>query len=183
MSLTPSTMIGLGTAMPSFSLPDVNGATVASGDFASSRGVLVAFLCPHCPYVRHIRSEFARVADDLQRRGIAVVGVNSNVASVAEDGPDGMREEIREAGYRFPYLLDESQAVAKAFQAACTPDLFLYDSEQKLVYRGQFDGSRPNSPVPVTGAELKAAADALLAGRSIPADQRPSVGCNIKWQR
>jgi peroxiredoxin len=177
-------MIGLGTALPPFSLPDVNGQTVSSADFAASRGVLVAFLCPHCPYVRHIRSEFARVADELQRRGIAVVGINSNDASsVPEDGPDGMRQEIREAGYRFPYLFDESQAVAKAFQAACTPDLFLYDGGQKLVYRGQFDGSRPNSPVPVTGAELKAAADALLAGCEIPEDQRPSMGCNIKWKR
>ena len=182
MALTPSTMIGLGTALPPFSLRDVNGKTVSSGDFASSKGVLVAFLCPHCPYVRHIRSAFARVADDLQQRGIAVVGINSNVASVPEDGLDGMQQEIREAGYRFPYLLDESQAVAKAFQAACTPDLFLYDSRQTLVYRGQFDGSRPNSPEPVTGAALKAAADALLAGRAIPDDQRPSMGCNIKWK-
>jgi peroxiredoxin len=184
MSLTPSTMIGLGTPLPAFSLPDLNGKIVASADFASSRGLLVAFLCPHCPYVRHIRTEFARVAKDLQGRGIAVVGINSNdVASVPEDGPDGMRQEVREAGYTFPYLFDESQAVAKAFHAACTPDLFLYDSRQRLMYRGQFDDSRPNSPVPVTGATLQAAAEALLAGREIPADQRPSMGCNIKWKR
>jgi peroxiredoxin len=176
-------MIGLGTALPSFTLPDVNGGTVSSGDFAASRGLLVAFLCPHCPYVRHIRSEFARVAADLQRRGIAVVGINSNdVSSVPEDGPDGMRQEIREAGYTFPYLFDDSQDVAKAFQAACTPDLFLFDDRQKLVYRGQFDESRPNSPVPVTGRELKAAADALLAGGEVPAAQRPRMGCNIKWR-
>ena len=177
-------MLGLGTALPSFSLPNVNGKTLSSKDFASSRGLLVAFLCPHCPYVRHIRSEFARVAADLERRGIAVVGINSNdVGSVPEDGPDGMRQEIRDAGYTFPYLFDESQEVARAFHAACTPDLFLFDGRQKLVYRGQFDGSRPNSPEPVTGAALKAAADALLAGREIPEDQRPSVGCNIKWRR
>jgi len=177
-------MIGLGTALPSFSLPDVNGGTVSSSDFATSRGLLVAFLCPHCPYVRHIRSEFARVAEDLQGRGIAVVGINSNdVLSVPEDGPVGMRQEIREVGYTFPYLLDESQAVAKAFRAACTPDLFLFDNRQKLVYRGKFDESRPNSPVPVTGSELKAAADAMLAGREVPADQRPSMGCNIKWRK
>jgi len=184
VALTPSTMIGLGTALPSFTLPDVNGGTVSSGDFAASSGLLVVFLCPHCPYVRHIRSEFARVAADLQRRGIAVVGINSNdVSSVPEDGPDGMRQEIREAGYTFPYLFDDSQDVAKAFQAACTPDLFLFDNRQRLVYRGQFDESRPNSPVPVTGRELKAAADALLAGREVPAEQRPSMGCNIKWRK
>ncbi len=177
-------MIGLGTALPSFSLADLHGKIVSSTDFASSKGLLVAFICPHCPYVRHIRSEFARLARDLQGRGIAVVAINSNdVAAVPEDGPDGMRQEEREAGYTFPYLLDQSQAVAKAFQAACTPDLFLYDGSQRLVYRGQFDESRPNSPVPVTGAALKAAADALLAGREIPEDQRPSMGCNIKWRK
>jgi peroxiredoxin len=183
LALTPSTMIGLGTALPPFSLPDLNGKTVSSRDFATSKGLLVAFICPHCPYVRHIRSEFARVAQDLQRRGVAVVGINSNdVATVPEDGPEGMRQEVREAGYTFPYLFDESQAVAKAFQAACTPDLFLYDDRQKLVYRGQFDESRPNGPVPVTGRELKAAVEAMLAGREIPADQHPSMGCNIKWK-
>jgi peroxiredoxin len=177
-------MIGLGTPLPSFSLPDLNGRIVSSGDFGTSKALLVAFLCPHCPYVRHIRSEFARVAQDVQRRGVAVVGINSNdVEAVPEDGPDGMRQEAREAGYTFPYLFDESQAVARAFQAACTPDLFLYDNQQKLVYRGQFDGSRPNSAVPVTGEELRAAVDALLAGKAVPADQRPSVGCNIKWKR
>jgi peroxiredoxin len=176
-------MIGLGTTLPSFSLADLNGKTVASTDFATAKGLLVAFLCPHCPYVRHIRLEFGRVAGDLQRRGIAVVGINSNdVTASPEDGPDGMRQEVREAGYTFPYLIDASQQVAKAFHAACTPDLFLYDSRQKLVYRGQFDASRPNNPVPVTGAELNAAAEALLAGREVPADQRPSVGCNIKWK-
>ena len=183
MALTPSTMIGLGTPLPAFTLPDLNGKIVSSGDFAASQGLLVAFLCPHCPYVRHIRTEFARVARDLQQRGVSVVGINSNdVAAVPEDGPDGMRQEVRDAGYTFPYLSDESQAVAKAFHAACTPDLFLYDSRQTLVYRGQFDASRPNSPVPVTGAELKAAVDAMLAGREVPADQRPSTGCNIKWR-
>jgi peroxiredoxin len=177
-------MVRLGTTLPTFSLPDCDGRIVSSSDFAAAKGVLVAFICPHCPYVRHIRTEFARAAEDFQRRGVAVVGINSNdVASVPEDGPDGMRQEAREAGYRFPYLFDESQAVAKAFDAACTPDLFLYDARQQLVYRGQFDASRPNSPVPVTGAELRAAVDALLAGREIPADQRPSVGCNIKWRR
>jgi peroxiredoxin len=184
MALTPSTMIGLGTPLPAFSLPDLEGGTVSASDFASSKGLLVAFLCPHCPYVRHIRSEFARVASGLQRRGIAVVGINSNdAASVPEDGPDGMRQEVREAGYTFPYLFDESQSVAKAFQAACTPDLFLFDASHKLVYRGQFDESRPNSPVPVTGQALSAAAEALLAGRAVPGDQRPSVGCNIKWKK
>ena len=184
MALTPSTMIGLGTPLPAFSLPDLEGRIVSASDFASTKGLLVAFLCPHCPYVRHIRSAFARVAGDLQRRGIAVVGINSNdVASVPEDGPDGMRQEVREAGYTFPYLFDESQSVAKAFQAACTPDLFLFDGKHKLVYRGQFDESRPNSPVPVSGQALSAAADAMLAGVAVPDDQRPSMGCNIKWKK
>ena len=185
MALTPSTMIGLGTALPSFSPSRRERRDGVVERFRHIQGpagrVPVSALSVH---VRHIRSEFARVAGDLQRRGIAVVGINSNdVLSVPEDGPDGMRQEIREAGYTFPYLFDESQAVAKAFQAACTPDLFLFDNRQTLVYRGQFDESRPNSPVPVTGRELKAAADALLAGREVPADQRPSMGCNIKWRK
>ena len=184
MAQTPSTMIGLGSSLPSFSLRDLDGNTVSAADLAASKGLLVAFLCPHCPYVRHIRSELARVAKDLERRGIAVVGINSNdVATVPEDGPDGMRQEAREAGYAFPYLYDETQEVAKAFQAACTPDLFLYDAKHTLVYRGQFDDSRPNSQLPVTGSALKAAAEAVLAGREVSADQRPSVGCSIKWKR
>ena len=178
---TPSTILKLGTTLPSFRLQDINGRTVPSDDFARSRGLLVAFWCPHCPYVRHIRGEFSRLAKDFQQRGGAVVAINSNdVAAVPEDGPDGMTQEAREVGYTFPYLFDETQAVAKAFRAACTPDLFLFDSAQRLVYRGQFDASRPKSQTPVTSKDLKAAVDAMLAGQDVPADQRPSTGCNIK---
>ncbi len=183
MAETPSTMLELGTTLPSFRLQDINGKTVTSDDFARSRGLLVAFLCPHCPFVRHIRSEFSRLAQDFQQRGGAVVAINSNdVAAVPEDGPDGMTQEVREVGYTFPYLFDETQAVAKAFRAACTPDLFLFDGAQRLVYRGQFDDSRPKSQVPVTGKDLKAAVDALLGGSAVPAEHRPSMGCNIKWK-
>jgi len=183
MAATPSTMLRLGTSLPPFRLPDLEGTTIASGDFAGSKGLLVAFLCPHCPYVRHVRTEFARLAKDIQPRGLAVVAINSNdVAAVPEDGPAGMTQEAREVGYTFPYLFDETQAVAKAFRAACTPDFFLFDGAQRLVYRGQFDDSRPKSQTPVTGKDLKAAVDALLAGKAVPADQRPSMGCNIKWK-
>ena len=183
MAETPSTMLELGTTLPSFRLQGINGKTVTSDDFARSRGLLVAFLCPHCPFVRHIRSQFSRLAQDFQQRGGAVVAINSNdVAAVPEDGPDGMTQEVREVGYTFPYLFDETQAVAKAFRAACTPDLFLFDGAQRLVYRGQFDDSRPKNQVPVTGKDLKAALDALLGGSAVPAEQRPSVGCNIKWK-
>ena len=177
-------MLELGTALPSFHLQDLNGRTVTSDDFARSQGLLVAFWCPHCPYVRHVRAEFSRFAKDVQQRGVAVVAINSNdVAAVPEDGPDGMTQEAREVGYTFPYLVDETQAVAKAFRAACTPDLFLFDGAQRLVYRGQFDDSRPMSRTPVSGKDLKAAVDAMLAGQHLSADQRPSMGCNIKWKR
>lgn len=177
-------MLGLGTRLPAFSLLDLDGRTIASGDVTGFKGLLVAFLCPHCPYVRHVRAEFARLAKDVQPRGLAVVAINSNnVAAFPEDGPDGMAQEAREAGYTFPYLFDETQAVAKAFRAACTPDFFLFDEAQRLVYRGQFDDSRPKSQTPVTGKDLKAAVDALLAGQAVPADQRPSMGCNIKWKQ
>ena len=182
MPETPSMMLDLGTKMPSFSLPDFNGQMVSDADFKGSRALLVAFICKHCPFVRHIRNEFARFATEYQARGLAVVAIASNdTTEFPEDGPEGMKEEAAEAGYTFPYLFDEKQHVAQAFKAACTPDLFLFDSERRLVYRGQFDGSRPKNNVPVNGADLRAAADALLAGQPIPAVQRPSLGCNIKW--
>src|SRR5688572_19811638 len=184
MAATASTMLDLGTPLPPFRLRDLDGKAVTSNDFANTKGVLVAFVCPHCPFVRHIRTAFAQVATAAQQRGIAVIAINSNdVTAFPDDGPEGMREEVREAGYTFQYLYDESQDVAKAFRAACTPDFFLFDGTQRLVYRGQFDESRPKSDVPVTGKDLKAAIDALLAGNPISPDQRPSMGCNIKWAK
>lgn len=178
-------MLELGTELPAFSLPGIDGRVYASDDFASAPGLLVAFLCPHCPFVRHIRHVFGRVTADLQQRGLGVVGINSNdEAAFPMDGIDGMKAEAADGGYVFPYLRDERQSVAKAFRAACTPDLFLFDGAKRLVYRGQFDASRPRaaSPIPVTGADLQAAADAVLARRPLPAEQRPSIGCNIKWK-
>jgi peroxiredoxin len=184
MAATPSTMLELGTALPQFRLRDLNGNAVTSNDFTGSGGVLVAFICPHCPFVRHVRRELARLAGDFQQRGLAVLAINSNdVAAFPDDSPDGMRKEADDAGYTFPYLFDETQEVAKAFHAACTPDFFLFDAGQRLIYRGQFDDSRPDSQVPVTGKDLKAAVDALLARKPVSAEQRPSVGCNIKWKK
>jgi peroxiredoxin len=175
-------MLALGTRMPAFRLPDVNGAIVSS-DGCAGRPVLVAFICHHCPFVRHIRREFARFTSEFLARGLPTIAINSNdVEAFPEDGPEGMRQEAGEAGYTFPYLYDETQEVAKVFKAACTPDLFLFDASGSLVYRGQFDSSRPRSDVPVTGADIRAAASALLEHRPIPQDQRPSVGCNIKWK-
>ena len=175
-------MLELGTTLPAFRLRDVYGKVMTSNDVGGAKGVLVAFICPHCPYVRHVRNEFARLATEFQDRGIAVLGINSNPAEIVpEDGPEGMKQEAKEAGYTFSYLYDDTQDVAKAFHAACTPDFFLFDSRQRLVYRGQFDDSRPNSQTPVTGKALAAAVDALLAGKPVPADQQASVGCNIKW--
>ena len=183
MALTPSTMLELGTTLPPFRLRDISGTFVASDDFVGSKGLLVAFWCAHCPYVQHIRSEFARQAKDFQQRGCAVVAINSNDVGVSPgDGPEGMAQEAREVGYTFSYLFDETQEVAKAFRAACTPDLFLFDGARRLIYRGQFDGSRPKNQVPVTGEDLAAAVNALLSGSAVSAEQRPSMGCNIKWR-
>jgi thiol-disulfide isomerase/thioredoxin len=182
MALTPSTMLALGTAAPCFRLPDPSGRMVALEEFAG-KPLLVAFLCNHCPYVQHIRAGFAQFAKEQQARGLAIVAINANDArSHPEDAPPRMAEEVERHGYVFPYLYDESQAVAKAYRAACTPDFFLFDRDHKLVYRGQFDDSRPGTGRPVTGADLRAAVEALLAGRPAPADQRPSIGCNIKWK-
>ena len=182
MPETPSTMLDLGTPLPSFSLPDFNGKVVSDADFKGSKALLVAFICEHCPFVRHVRSEFARFAKEYEARGLKVVAIMSNsIEEFPEDGPEGMKQETGEAGYVFPYLFDKDQNVAKLFKAACTPDLFLFDSNRRLVYRGQFDGSRPKNNVAVNGADLRAAADAVLAGTAPSETQRPSMGCNIKW--
>ena len=185
MTLTPSTMLPLGTAVPAFSLPDLTGKLVSPHDFRDSPALLVAFICHHCPFVTHIRQGFARFATEYQHRGLAIIGINSNdIAAFPEDGPDGMRAEAAAAGYTFPYLFDESQEVAKAFRAACTPDLYLFDRDRTLVYRGRFDDSRPrtNPPMPVTGRDIRAAVDAVLSAQPVSPDQKGSVGCNIKWK-
>jgi len=182
MPETPSTMLDLGTALPSFTLPDFNGRTVSDADFKGARGLLVAFICKHCPFVKHIRQEFVRFANEYAAKGLKVVAIASNdVKEFPEDGPEGMKQEAAEAGYAFPYLFDEKQRVAQAFRAACTPDFFLFDRDGRLAYRGEFDDSRPKNDVPVTGSELRAAADAVLAGTPAPTTQKPSIGCNIKW--
>lgn len=183
MVKTASTMLPLGTLAPDFSLINIDGRTVSLKDFPNAKGLLVAFICNHCPFVIHIRSEFAKFAREYQAQGIAIVAINSNdVAAHPADSPDKMKAEAESAGYLFPYLFDETQAVAKAYRAACTPDLFLFDGSKRLVYRGQFDDSRPSNGVPVNGVHLRAACDAVLAGQAIEEGQRPSIGCNIKWR-
>src|SRR5882757_8623082 len=183
MSLTPSTMLPLGTTAPDFRLPDTNGKTVALSDFRNAPAVVVIFMCNHCPYVKHIRQGLAQFGRDYLPKGVAIVGISSNdAANYPADGPAKMQEEAKAAGYTFPYLYDETQAAAKAYRAACTPDIYLFDRQHKLVYRGQFDGSRPGNNVPVTGQDLRAALDAVLASKPVPMDQKPSIGCNIKWK-
>ena len=176
-------MLPLGTTAPDFKLPDTNGKIVSRADFKDKSALLVLFICNHCPYVKHIRIGLAQLARDYLPRGVAIVGINSNdVANYPEDSPARMKEEVKSAGYTFPYLYDESQAVAKAYRAACTPDIYLFDKHHKLVYRGQFDDSRPGNGIPVTGKDLRAALDAVIAIKPVPPDQKASIGCNIKWR-
>jgi peroxiredoxin len=183
MVRTASTMLPLGTKAPDFSLPNVDGRTVSLVDFRDSSALLVIFLCNHCPYVKHVAPELARLAREYQARGVAVVGISSNDADAyPDDAPQRMVEEARQRGYPFAYLYDATQAVAHAYHAACTPDFYVFDSQRRLVYRGQLDSSRPKSDVPVTGSDLRAALDAALAGQPVPEPQRPSLGCNIKWK-
>ena len=183
MVRTASTMLPLGTKAPNFSLPNVDGTTVSLDDFRGAPALLVVFLCNHCPYVKHVADPFAALAREYQQRGVAVVGISSNdVATHPADSPEQMIHEAEARGYTFPYLYDETQEVAKAYRAACTPDFFVFDIDQKLAYRGQMDSSRPNSGIPVTGQDLRAALDAMLAGKHAPEDQKPSLGCNIKWK-
>jgi len=180
---TVSTMLPLGTTAPDFSLVNVDGRTISLADFAEARALLVVFMCNHCPYVIHVAPELARLAHEYQARGIAIVGINSNdVSAYPQDSPEQMVHEMELRGYTFPYLFDDDQSVAKAYRAACTPDFFLFDSAQKLVYRGQLDGSRPGSNIPLTGQDLRRALDAVLAGQPVMEDQIPSMGCNIKWK-
>ena len=183
MVKTASTMAPIGMEAPTFSLRDTEGRTVSRDDFADAPGLLVVFLCNHCPFVKHLRAQLADFARDYQGKGLAVVGINANdVETYPADSPEMMAREVEKVGYTFPYLFDEDQSVAKAYTAACTPDFFLFDGEGRLVYRGQFDDSRPSNGMPVTGNDLRMAADALLEGRPLPSEHRPSVGCNIKWK-
>lgn len=183
MVMTPSQMLDLGTEAPAFRLSDPHGREVSLSDHPDAKGFLVVFMCNHCPYVRHIREELARLGRELPERGVVMVGINSNDAETyPDDSPARMQDEIETWGYTFPYLVDETQAVAKAYRAACTPDFFLFDAERTLVYRGQLDGSRPGNGQPVTGGDLRAAVDALLEGKGPLAEQTASIGCNIKWK-
>jgi len=183
MARTPSTMLALGTQAPDFSLPDTEGKTVSLADLAGAPGLLVAFICNHCPFVIHLREALAELGKEAQERGLKVVAISSNdVENYPQDSPELMAEEKVTAGYTFPYLYDESQEVAKAYEAACTPDFYLFDGDQRLVYRGQFDASRPGNDEPINGADLRAAIDALLAGDGPAENQLPSLGCNIKWK-
>jgi len=183
MAKTPSTMLALGTPAPDFRLPDTQGRTVSRDDFQNAPALLVMFICNHCPFVKHIREGLAAFGRDYHEKGLAIVAINSNdVANYPDDSPAKMKEEAKAAGYVFPYLYDESQGVAKAYAAACTPDFFLFDNERKLVYRGQFDDSRPGSGIAVTGKDLRAASDRVLSGAAVDREQKPSIGCNIKWK-
>ena len=183
MVKTTSTMLPLGTAAPDFSLSNVDGKTVSVADFADAPALVVIFMCNHCPFVKHVAAGLAKLVKDYQARGVAFVGINSNdVDDFPEDSPEKMAEELKLRGYTFPYLFDATQEVAKAYRAACTPDFYVFDSERRLVYRGQMDSARPGNDVPVTGADLRAALDAVLAGQPLPEQQKPSIGCNIKWK-
>ena len=180
MAATESEMLELGTTAPPFSLPDPDGTMHSLAD--GREAYLVMFICNHCPFVKHVRTELARLGHDYLQRGVQIIAINSNdIRSHPGDSPDRMREESRKWGYQFPYVFDESQEVAKAYRAACTPDFFLFDKHRKLVYRGQLDDSRPSNDIPVTGADIRRAIDAVLAGEAVPDAQKPSIGCNIKW--
>jgi peroxiredoxin len=183
MVKTASTMLELGTKAPDFSLPDARGGQFSLLEFDNASALLIVFMCNHCPYVKHVADELARLARDYQSRGVAVIGINSNdVDNYPDDSPEKMLVEIDLRGYNFPYLIDADQEVAKAYRAACTPDFYVFDADRQLKYRGQMDDSRPGNDKPVTGADLRAALDAVLAGKPVPDDQKPSLGCNIKWK-
>jgi len=176
--------LSLGAEAPDFTLPDPDGKLHCLSDFFGRKALLVAFICNHCPYVKHVAPTLARLAEEYQRKGVGVVAINANDFELyPDDSPAKMKEETAQRGYVFPYLVDESQQVAKAYRAACTPDFYLFDADRKLVYRGQMDASRPGNNQPVTGKDLRAAIDAVLASKPVSKDQRPSIGCNIKWRQ
>ena len=184
MAQTASTMLPLGTSAPDFRLPEpATGKTLSLSDFQDAPALLVMVICNHCPFVKHIRQGLIQFARDYQAKGLSIVAINANdAANYPDDSPAKMAEDAKTFGYPFPYLYDESQATAQAYHAACTPDFFLFDAARKLVYRGQFDGSRPGNALPVTGNDLRAAAEAVLTGQPVSPKQNPSIGCNIKWK-
>lgn len=175
-------MLPLGTSAPAFALPDIDGKIVSLKDFGGAKALVVVFMCNHCPYVKHVAPELARLGNEYQAKGVAFVGINSNDASAyPDDSVEMMKSEVAKQGYTFPYLFDATQEIAKAYRAACTPDFFVFDGSQQLVYRGQLDDSRPKTDKPLTGKDLREALDCILAGKPVSANQRPSIGCNIKW--
>ena len=183
MAMTASTMLPLGTKAPPFTLPDVKDHPVSLSDFDAAAALVVVFMCNHCPFVKHILDDFVGLVKEYESKGVAFVGINSNdVDNYPQDRPERMAQIAGEAGFTFPYLYDASQEVARSYHAACTPDFFVFDKERELVYRGQMDDSRPGNGVPITGADLRAALDAVLGGKPVPEEQRPSMGCNIKWK-
>jgi peroxiredoxin len=177
-------MLALGTLAPAFSLPDVTTGEIVSLDtFKDKKAVLVMFICNHCPYVVHVRDELAKLGKDYKDKDIGIVAISANDAKkYPADAPEKLKEMAKKVGFTFPFLYDESQEIAKKYSATCTPDFFLFDKDRKLVYRGQLDDSRPGSDVKVTGKDLRAAIEAVLADKPVPKDQKPSVGCNIKWK-
>jgi len=182
MALTPSTMLSLGTSAPDFKLSDTAGKIVSRDD-CKGKPLLVLFICNHCPFVKHVRGELAKIGQEYLPKGIGMVAINANDAEkFPNDSPERMKVEVAEAGYPFPYLFDETQDVAKAYKAACTPDVFLFDQNHKLVYRGQIDDSRPKNEIPLTGKDLREALDAVVEGKAVSDQQTPSIGCNIKWK-
>lgn len=184
MARTESSMLALGTAAPAFTLPNVaTKGDLSLKDARGPKGVLVMFICRHCPFIKHLEKALAQFGRDYQNKGIGIVAISSNdAANYPDDAPASLAQQAKELGFVFPYLYDETQDIARAYDAACTPDFFLFDSGLKLVYRGQFDGSRPGNEVPITGKDLRAALDAVLAGKPVNPDQQPSIGCNIKWK-
>ena len=177
-------MLPLGTNAPDFRLPNIDGSMVSLSGVETGKGLVVMFLCNHCPFVKHVAPELVRLANDYTARGIHFVAISSNdIAQYPDDAPERMKQEAAEQGYAFPYLYDESQEVAQAYRAACTPDFFVFDANRRLVYRGQIDDSRPGNGKPLNGADMRRALDQVLSGKDVPAEQRPSIGCNIKWKR
>ena len=184
MARTESTMLALGTEAPPFQLPDVvSGKMIALNDVANQKPLLVMFICRHCPFVKHVQTELARLGRDYESKPLGIVAISSNDADAyPDDRPESLREMAAQLDLRFPFCYDETQEVARAYDAACTPDFYLFDNSHRLVYRGQLDDSRPGNNVPLTGRDLRGAIDAVLSGREVPRDQKPSLGCNIKWR-